>query len=243
MPVLLAVLPHPDDESYAMGGTLARCVDAGVDVHLLCLTRGEKGLDLVAGRAGDALKAARVEELHASCAALGLAAPTVLDYADGRLERVHAREGVAAIAEVVARVGADAVVTLGPDAVYGHKDHHIATRWVSHLEVGRVLHAVFPAGMFEPMYRWLWGRRFPYVAPGMRKEHFGTTRDAVDLVVDVRSVEARKRASMAAHATQCGGDADALLPVDTTPLMSEEWFVVARGAALPDGAVLPTDGL
>ncbi len=241
--MLLAVLPHPDDESYAMGATLARCADAGIDVHLLCLTRGEKGPDRIGGRSGPALAAARADELRASCAALGIPEPTILEHTDGRLERVDPAAGVAAITEVVERTGARAVVTLGRDAVYGHKDHHIATRWVDQVDVERVLHAAFPAGMFEPMYRYLWRKRFPFVAPGMRREHFGTTRDAVDLIVDVAPVLARKRASMAAHATQCGGDPDQLLPVDSAPLLVEEWFVVDRGAPLPAGAVLPTDGL
>lgn len=241
--MLLAVLPHPDDESYAMGGTLARCADAGIDVHVLCLTRGERGLDQLEGRSGEALAAARSDELRASCAALGISPPTILDFADGRLERVPPPEGVARVAAEVARTGAKVVMTLGRDAVYGHKDHHIATRWIDQVDVERVVHTAFPLGMFEPMYRFLWGRRVQFVAPGMRKEHFGTTRDAVDLIVDVTGVQARKRASMAAHATQCGGNPDALLPVDTSPLLDEEWFVVASGVALPPNAVLPTDGL
>ena len=41
--VLLAVLAHPDDESFGMGGTLALYASRGVDVHLVCATRGEVG--------------------------------------------------------------------------------------------------------------------------------------------------------------------------------------------------------
>ena len=40
---LLAIFAHPDDESLACGGTLARCADAGVEVTLVCATRGEAG--------------------------------------------------------------------------------------------------------------------------------------------------------------------------------------------------------
>ena len=40
---ILAVFAHPDDESVACGGTLARLADAGVRVVLLCASRGESG--------------------------------------------------------------------------------------------------------------------------------------------------------------------------------------------------------
>jgi len=41
--VLLVVLAHPDDETFGTGGTLAYYASKGVDVHLLCATRGEVG--------------------------------------------------------------------------------------------------------------------------------------------------------------------------------------------------------
>jgi N-acetyl-1-D-myo-inositol-2-amino-2-deoxy-alpha-D-glucopyranoside deacetylase/mycothiol S-conjugate amidase len=41
--VLLAILAHPDDESFGPGATLAKYVQAGVAVHYLCGTRGEMG--------------------------------------------------------------------------------------------------------------------------------------------------------------------------------------------------------
>ena len=34
---LLAVLAHPDDESFGIGGTLARYADEGAAVHILSL--------------------------------------------------------------------------------------------------------------------------------------------------------------------------------------------------------------
>jgi LmbE family N-acetylglucosaminyl deacetylase len=40
---LMAVLAHPDDETFGMGGTLAKYADEGVDVYLICATRGEVG--------------------------------------------------------------------------------------------------------------------------------------------------------------------------------------------------------
>ena len=41
--VLLAVLAHPDDETFGTGGSLAYYANLGVEVHLVCATRGEVG--------------------------------------------------------------------------------------------------------------------------------------------------------------------------------------------------------
>ncbi len=40
---LLTVLAHPDDESFGIGGTLAKYADAGVDVHIAIATDGVAG--------------------------------------------------------------------------------------------------------------------------------------------------------------------------------------------------------
>ncbi|HNN13427.1 MAG TPA: PIG-L family deacetylase, partial [Anaerolineales bacterium] len=40
---LLAVFAHPDDESMGMGGTLAKYAAEGVQTHLVCASRGERG--------------------------------------------------------------------------------------------------------------------------------------------------------------------------------------------------------
>lgn len=42
-PTLLAVLAHPDDESFGLGGTLARYASEGVDVHIAIATDGVAG--------------------------------------------------------------------------------------------------------------------------------------------------------------------------------------------------------
>src|SRR5258708_38814576 len=40
---LLVVMAHPDDESMGCGGLILRPTRAGIPVHLICATRGEKG--------------------------------------------------------------------------------------------------------------------------------------------------------------------------------------------------------
>lgn len=69
---LLAVLAHPDDESFGMGGTLARYADEGVDVHIAIATDGVAGS--VTGGYEHTLKelaAVRRRELEAAVDVLG----------------------------------------------------------------------------------------------------------------------------------------------------------------------------
>ena len=40
---LLAIFPHPDDESLGLGGALAKYSAEGVETYLVCATRGERG--------------------------------------------------------------------------------------------------------------------------------------------------------------------------------------------------------
>src|SRR5574342_4404 len=40
---ILAVLAHPDDESFGLGGTLALYAQKGYETYLVCATRGEAG--------------------------------------------------------------------------------------------------------------------------------------------------------------------------------------------------------
>ena len=40
---ILAVLAHPDDESFGLGGTLALYANKGYATYLICATRGEVG--------------------------------------------------------------------------------------------------------------------------------------------------------------------------------------------------------
>ncbi|MBF0099623.1 MAG: PIG-L family deacetylase [Desulfobacterales bacterium] len=43
----LIFAPHPDDETFGMGGTIAKAVHQGIDVHVVVLTDGGKGGDVI----------------------------------------------------------------------------------------------------------------------------------------------------------------------------------------------------
>ncbi|MCX6037158.1 MAG: PIG-L family deacetylase, partial [Chloroflexi bacterium] len=91
---LLAVLAHPDDESFGMGGTLALYASRGVDVHLVCATRGEVGgvaPQLLEGF--ESIAKLRESELRCAAGVLGLTSVHFLGYRDsgmpGSLDNTH----------------------------------------------------------------------------------------------------------------------------------------------------------
>lgn len=134
--VLLAVLAHPDDETFGPGGTLALYSGRGVAVHLLCATRGEVGqapADLLQGYAS--LGDLRESELRCAAAHLGLASVSFLGFRDsgmpGSPDNHHPQALAAAPVDAVAgkivramrQFRPQVVVTFDPLGGYRHPDH------------------------------------------------------------------------------------------------------------------------
>lgn len=117
---LLVILPHPDDESFPMGGTLAKYTALHTRVTLVCATRGEAGIP---GVAPDKAGNIRAGELRQAASALGLDAVRFLDYRDGTLAQVDAEEFIRRLTDLLRELQPDAVLTFGPDGISGHPDH------------------------------------------------------------------------------------------------------------------------
>src|SRR5947199_339877 len=102
---LLAVLPHPDDESSATGGLLAKYAAAGWRTAVIVCTGGEEGEihdpALAYEEAFPRLGAIRERELEAACHILGVAEVRLLGYRDSGMA------GTAANAHPNAFVNAD----------------------------------------------------------------------------------------------------------------------------------------
>ncbi|MEW5959318.1 MAG: PIG-L family deacetylase, partial [Chloroflexota bacterium] len=122
---LMCVLAHPDDESLATGGILAKYAAAGVQTFLLMATRGERGWSGPAGAypGPQALGRLRQAELRAAAQVLGLREVVFLGYQDGEVDRADPAEAIAKIVTQLRRVQPDVVVTFDPNGMYGHPDH------------------------------------------------------------------------------------------------------------------------
>ena len=79
----MAVLAHPDDETFGCGGTLARYAAEGVQVSLICATLGDAGEITDPSLAQrENLAQVREQELRAACHALGIQDLFILGYRD-----------------------------------------------------------------------------------------------------------------------------------------------------------------
>ncbi|MDK2981965.1 MAG: N-acetyl-D-myo-inositol-2-amino-2-deoxy-alpha-D-glucopyranoside deacetylase [Chloroflexota bacterium] len=133
---LLVVLAHPDDETFGMGGTLAHYARQGVEVHLVCATRGEVGIvepEMMQGF--KTIGELREHELCCAADVLGLRKVHFLGYRDsgmpGTADNQNPKALVQApVEEVAAKVAAfirelkpQVVLTFDPVGGYMHPDH------------------------------------------------------------------------------------------------------------------------
>lgn len=186
---LLAVCAHPDDESFGLGALLSAFADAGTEVAVLCLTRGEAST-VGTGR-GD-LAVLRATELRAAAEVLGVETATLLDHPDGRLAEVPLDELVRDVEAAAA--AADAFLVFDEGGVTGHPDHRRATQAALAAAAGRaVLAWAVPAGVAEALNTEL-GTTF-----------LGRTPDELhhELIVD----RSRQLEAIACHASQATGNA------------------------------------
>lgn len=200
--VLLAVLAHPDDETFGMGGTLAYYAQHGVDVHLICATRGEAGEvseELMQGFQSIAER--REAELLCAARILGLAGVHFLDYRDsgmpGSPDNTHPRalaaayleEAAGRVAHLIRLLQPQVVLTFDPIGGYRHPDHIAIQRAATRAfalagqadfeddlpphQAQKLYYHIFPKGWL----RWA-VRIMPLV--GADPHHFGRNRD-IDL--------------------------------------------------------------
>jgi len=118
----LAVVAHPDDESFGLGALLSTLIDHDVEVEVLCFTHGEAS---TLGEGDGELGALRAKELRDAADHLGLAAVTLLDYLDGALHEVAADRLAAEVEQHLGLV--DLLVVFEPGGVTGHPDHRAAS--------------------------------------------------------------------------------------------------------------------
>ncbi len=203
---LLAVVAHPDDESFGLGALLDRFASCGVTVTVLCFTVGEAstlhaGVDGFAVDHPDAdparlLATVREAELRAAAGVLGIDHVELLGYPDGHLAQTPADELATHVGRLIESTGTTHILAFDSNGVTGHPDHIRATEAaVAAASVARL-----------PVLAWT----IPdLVAARLNARHGtafgGRTDDEIDLRLSVS--RDRQRRAIAAHRSQATGNA------------------------------------
>lgn len=247
MATLVCFHAHPDDESIATGGTMARAVREGHDVVIVVATDGAHG-EAVPGvlAEGESLAARRYAELLEAASILGVGRVEMLGYTDsgmmgedtnhieGSFWGADVEEAARRLAAILESVGADVMTVYDDHGVYGHPDH---------IQVHRVGTRAAEIAGVESLF-WATMNR-DHIRRGMQanpdlaasldddraatveQDGFGMTEDEITHAVDVSDLLDVKRAAMAAHASQIDEASFFLaLPPDAfAEAFGTEWFV------------------
>jgi len=121
---VLAVVAHPDDESFGLGAILDAFTGAGARVDVLCLTHGEAST--LHGAPGD-LASLRGAELTVAAEALGVTHTTLHDHPDGSLGEVCRTMLATEVVAVADSARTEGLLVFDSAGVTGHPDHMAAT--------------------------------------------------------------------------------------------------------------------
>jgi len=135
---LLAIFPHPDDES-ALAEVLLKYAAEGYLVQLIIATDGKDGTRVTSIPAGDSLGKLRKEETRCACKMLGIEPPIYLG-----IERLDTRIGVGkyfgqhkrlldTLKKIIPEIRPSFILTFGPDGDTHHAEHIVTGAAVTEL--------------------------------------------------------------------------------------------------------------
>ena len=199
------IFAHPDDETFCVGGTIAKCAEAGIPSDLFCATNGDAGKSSgVPVSSREELAAIRRDELAAATRVLGVKTVVAPGYGDGTLHQLDPTELIGDMVSFIRRTRPTVIVTFGPEgAPTGHRDHRaisraataafflsgLPTAYADQISDGLAPHRA------QRLYYHAW--QFPHVDPALKLESVPATA-----VIDVRPWNERKLAAFMEHATQ-----------------------------------------
>lgn len=204
---LLAVLAHPDDETFRAGGSLALLARSGVRVWVLCATRGEAG---VPGMDPEQAGQLRQAELAGACSALGIEPPRFLEYRDGTLSQINQARAIEQVVRAGRELRPQVLLTWPPDGVSGHPDHVAVSRWTGEAFQRAAEPAEYPQHQNKGLSPYAVAALYHIVVPHSLAERLGMTHlhtvpdHTVAVTVDVAAVWECKLKAIRCHRSQMG---------------------------------------
>lgn len=196
MKSVLFIVAHPDDETITSAGTIALLTSQGVEVHILCATRGEGGeLGEPPVCTREELPAVRESELRCAAQCLGVSSVSFLGYEDpliGPDDELYAFEAdfdtlAAQISAHVQQMVPGVVTTHGADGEYGHP---------AHILIHKAVRAAVKSLPAPPMLY-----TFAARVPGM-EDHLWNQNEPAHLALDIRPWLDTKEAALHCHESQ-----------------------------------------
>lgn len=181
---ILVIMPHPDDETFAVGGTIALYAKEGVPVTYVCGTKGEMGRNMgkPAFATRETLPALREKELRAACRVLGVTDLRFLGIRDKTTEFLDPEALATRLKAIIEEISPSLVITYHPQYSV-HPDH---------MALGAA--TIRAVELIDPADR-----------PVVHTRAFGKASETLgepDLIVDVSSVLDIKWEAIKAHRSQ-----------------------------------------
>ncbi len=259
---VMGAFAHPDDEGFGCGGTLAMLVAKGARVTIVCVTNGDVGeISDPALATPQNLHLVRQEELRQAMAVTGVQDTRFLGYRDsgmvGTADNDHPDSLCQAqpdrvaerLAEIMAEVRPDLVLTHDPTGGYGHPDHKMVYETTTRaftlagdaMSAGesnrpdrswgprRLYYVCFPRSNFRRMWQRMKDLGIEPPFASQEVDTVGSPDEAVTTTLDVSAYVDTKRESLDRHRTQISTDGPfARLPEEMMrEIMSTEYFTLA----------------
>jgi LmbE family N-acetylglucosaminyl deacetylase len=249
MATLVCLHAHPDDESIATAGVMAKAAEEGHTAVLVFATKGEVGeVDDGVLEDGEDLAQRRVVESEESAKILGAEGVHFLGYRDSGMAgeptnndpacfwQANIDEASDRLAAILTTVGCDVLTIYDENGNYGHPDHvqvhRVGAVAATKAKVGRVFEATVNRDYLQRLWAQAQEQGAELPNPGDDDappdfESLGVPEAQITHGVDVRRWIDRKRASMRAHASQIGEQSFFLqMPEDAfREAFGVEWFI------------------
>ncbi|HEX9503814.1 MAG TPA: PIG-L family deacetylase [Patescibacteria group bacterium] len=203
----LAIIAHPDDESFLLAGTSLKFAEEGKSVGVICATRGEKGADrLNRNLTEQEMAEIRSNELGSACNILKCSCTEFGNYHDGSLDKENFDELVAKLVQRINYYQPKIILTFGEEGISGHRDHIVigkaalAAATLAAPKPQEVWLASMPESVMDKFYEHLNHRKVHH--SHFQEDKLKGVPDKDLLFIDIRKFKDLKLEALKAHQSQ-----------------------------------------